>query len=176
MDELIEYKYGNATTIGEAVIKQLSMRNMKLSQFCSINLGAIGGFYHPDKTGYSDTTRIKSKLAAVGNVSDSVATYGKSILNPKRVLRAGVHGAAYCESLMIPGLENITRVSRIDDGEIFRPDINDIRILHLTDSFKQRSMPWMVKLAKEGNQTSYFIRDYSSLVGMELEHRGKVEY
>ena len=176
MDELIEYKYGNKTTIGEAVMKQLSLRNMTLSQFCAINLGAIGGFYHPDKAGYSISARIENKLKAVGNESDSVATYGKSILNPRRVLRAGLHGVAYCESLMAPGFENITRKSCLDDGEMFRPDINDIRILHLTDSFSQRSRPWMVKLAKEWNQTSYIVRDFSSMVGMELERRDSAKF
>ena len=152
-------------------MKQLSLRNMTLSQLCCMNLGAIGGFYYPDKAGYSNTARIKHKLAAVGNVSDSVATYGKSILNPRRVLRAGLHSAAYCESLMVPGLENVTRLSQIDDGNMFRPDTNDIRILHLTDSFKQRSQPWMINTANKGNQLSYFVRDYSSIVAMELERR-----
>jgi hypothetical protein len=171
MDELVEFKYGNATTIGEAIMWQLSTKGMTLSQLCEVNLGAIGGFYHEDLAGYTNTARIENKLAAVGNVSDSVATYGKSILNVKRVLRAGVHSAAYCEAPSVPGLENVTRPSHIDETKTFRPDIEDIRILHLTDSYKKRSAPWMINNAKEGEHFSYYIRDFSGLVHGRLEER-----
>jgi hypothetical protein len=40
-DELVEFKYGNATTIGEAIMMQLSTKGMALSQLCAINLGTI---------------------------------------------------------------------------------------------------------------------------------------
>lgn len=171
MDELVEFKYGNATTIGEAVLQQLSARKMKLSQLCQINCGAVGGLYHPNQTGYRSTARIKDKLAAVGNVSDSVATYGKSILNVKRVLRAGLHGVAYCEAPWMPDLANTTRSSIIDGSNSFRADFREIRILHLTDSYRQRSAPWMIKMAKQSNDESYYIRDFSSLVHSKIEER-----
>ena len=173
IDELIEYKYGTSTTIGEAVMKQLSLRNISLSQTCGIVLGSLAGYYHPDKVGYSDTSRIKNKLAAVGNASDSVAYYGKTILNPKRVLRTGLHGPAYCEAIMWSGSENVTRYSWIDDDNLIRPDINNIRTLHLRDSFKQRSLPHMIKDANalEKKYQSYFVRDFSSMVALELERR-----
>jgi hypothetical protein len=41
MDELVELKYGSATTVGEAITMQLSTKGMTLSQLCRINLGWI---------------------------------------------------------------------------------------------------------------------------------------
>jgi hypothetical protein len=170
---LIEFKHGNTTTIEEAVNIQLSANNIHLSKLCGINLGAIGGFYHPDQAGYTNPSSIKDKLVAVGKVSDSVTTYGKSFLNVKRVLRAGLHSAAYCEAPSVPRLENVTRSGIIDETDSFRPDIADMRILHLTDSYSQRSQPWLVNNAKTGSEESYYVRDFSDIVNSLLEQRAK---
>ncbi|KAL3782687.1 hypothetical protein HJC23_002587 [Cyclotella cryptica] len=171
MDELLEYRYGNQTTIGEAVEMQLSSRNTSLEDLCGISFASLGGMY--PSAGYAQSARIGEKLIAVGRVPDSVSTYGKTLSNVRRVLRVGLHGVAYCENLPpIGATENTTRDSvDINDVNVFRPDIEDIRILHLMDSYNRRSAPWMVEGAKKENWSSYYVRDFSDLVQMELERR-----
>ena len=176
IDELVEHKFGNTTSIGQAVAKQLSERKMPLSQLCCINLGAVGGFYHPDKTGYANPSRIKDKLAAIGNITDSVAAYGKSIVNVKRVLRAGMHSPAFCEVPWAPDLadKNRTRLSIIHhvfELNNFRPDVGTMRVLHLTDSYSKRSKLWEINNAREGNGESFYVRDFSDMVYSALDQR-----
>jgi hypothetical protein len=172
MDELIEYRYGNSTMIGGAILKQLALRNLSIEDTCAINLGSVSGHYHPDRVGFSDSGGIAEKLHGVTPGTDSVASYGKTISNVKRVLRAGLHGAAYCEDLPTEANREATRKSAMDYKiNVFRPHIDDIRTLHLTDSYEQRTPPWALKMAKESGSASYYARDFSDLVASHLARK-----
>jgi hypothetical protein len=113
--------------------------------------------------------RYKDKLMAVYyDTIDSVTIYGKTINNPRRVVRVGQHVPANCEDLRGEGAPaNVTRpnvlrdtgglrkmVGREDGGLtlpwppnntefpkgqfLFRPRVWDWGILHLGDSFVKR--------------------------------------
>ena len=113
---------------------------------------------------------IEEKLVGVGRVSDSVAAYGKTLANVRRVLRVGLHGVAYCEERSSSGLGEGGSVA-LDEGNILRPELEDMRVLHLMDSYRQRSARWMVEGARGENWSSYYVRDYSGVVRGELERR-----
>mmetsp|Transcript_16215 Transcript_16215/g.38867 ORF Transcript_16215/g.38867 Transcript_16215/m.38867 type:complete len:612 (-) Transcript_16215:400-2235(-) len=194
-DELIEHIYGSETSIAEVVADQLSARNISLQtsltevasdqlainsrvipDTCAIEMGSVFGVYHSDRVGFSDSGRIVDKLAGVKWGDDSVATYGKSILNARLVLRAGLHGPAYCEAQPGPELSlNLTRPS-IDLKKInqFRSNPKILRTLHLRDSYMQRASSKDVKDAKKGGLVSYYARDWSGLVYTDLDQRAKI--
>ncbi|KAL7481200.1 hypothetical protein ACHAW6_006870 [Cyclotella cf. meneghiniana] len=178
IDELLEHRYGNRTSIGEAILLQLSSTNTTLDSLCAINFGSLGGMYHPRRSGSADPAKIVEKLAGVGPIDDSVSTYGKSVSNVRRVLRVGLHGAAYCEMPDVADNateDNVVVVGGGSEINAFRPGISDVRILHLTDSYKQRSAPWMIeRVAREEKKfVSYYVRDFSELVSAELDRRDR---
>ena len=130
MDEIVEYRYGNKTSVGDAILHQLAVKKLAFEDTCGINLGSIVGHFHPDKVGFSDTGTIAEKLYGVKAAHDSVGVYGKTISNVRRVLRAGLHSIAYCEGLPTDADWRSTRKSVMNKTNTFRPDLNDIRILH----------------------------------------------
>ena len=55
----------------------------------------------------------------------------------------------------------------------FRPNISDARTLHLSDSYSLRSRPWELKVAAKEKHISYYVRDWSSLVQINLGKEGE---
>jgi len=165
-DELLEHDYGNQTSLAEVLADQIKQHNMTPQETCAICLGAVNGLYHWDKVGYNATGKISDKLEMVANLLDSVDNYGKSIANVHRILRAGLHGPAYCEVLpSAPGEQFVTRSTFMPDGVKIHPAKDELRTLHLSDSYKKRHQVWHIKTAqKEEPQLSYYARDWSDLV------------
>lgn len=118
----------------------------------------MDGHYRDAEAGHAATGKIADKLLQLGPGTDSVAVYGKTISNARRVLRVGLHGSAYCEAL--PGDDASARRTRPSVDFDFRAPSAHLRVMHLMDSYKKRS-----RLDK-GNSSifSYYVRDWSGLV------------
>ena len=173
-DELIEYKYGDQTSVAHMIEDQLLTRNISLEDTCAITLSSLTALYSVDKAGFSNKDKIADKIAGIKSGTDSVNTYGKSIENVRRILRAGLHSPAYCEDNPSPETRYITRPSNISMNiNAFRPNISDARTLHLSDSYSLRSRPWELKVAAEEKHISYYVRDWSSLVQTNLGKEGE---
>ena len=119
-----------------------------------------------------------------------MSTYGKSVHNVRRVIRAGLHGPAYYEALpnntdnelrriktrrsdIVWEKDRYTIPERGANFNTFRPNMTDLRILHLTDSYRTRHTPWQVKVAKEENLFSYYVKYLSPSVRADLDRREK---
>ena len=164
MDEVVEHSYGNGTSVPQAVMNQIEERNTTLRDICSINMGAVDGHYHNAKAGYAATGKIADKLMHLGRGIGSVEVYGKTISNARRVIRVGLHTSAYCEGLPMGKIS--ARMTRPSVKIEFRPPHENLRIMHLIDSYKKRSS----KSKRRGNSSrvSYYVRDWSGLVNEEL--------
>ena len=195
-DELVEHGYENSTSISEVIADQLSSRNMNLDDICAITLGAMTAHYHTEKAGLSGSGRILDKIAGVSNGMGSIDNIsvnrlGKSFANVRRLLRAGLHGPAYCEpppthsttpthhqaQRIMSNQISKTRRNVLSKENILRPkggsDSPPFRILHLIDSFMLRSVPSDYELAEKKKYVSYYARDWSDLVNADLRRRNR---